>query len=48
VPDPQLHVRSLLIGAVDAAGRLRALDSRQMMRVQREIDAYASAAATQS
>jgi conjugative relaxase-like TrwC/TraI family protein len=44
VPDPQLHVHSLLIGAVDTAGRLRALDSRQMMRVQREIDAHASAA----
>ncbi len=43
VPDPQLHVHSLLIGAVDAAGRLRALDSRQMMLHQREIDAHASA-----
>ena len=43
VPDPQLHVHSLLIGAVDAAGQLRALDSRQMMLHQREIDARASA-----
>jgi AAA domain/TrwC relaxase len=43
VPDPQLHVHSLLIGAVDAAGRLRALDSRQMMLHQRAIDARASA-----
>ncbi len=43
VPDPQLHVHSLLIGAVDPAGQLRALDSRQMMVHQREIDAYASA-----
>ncbi len=43
MPDPQLHVHSLLIGAVDATGQLRALDSRQMMVYQREIDAYASA-----
>jgi conjugative relaxase-like TrwC/TraI family protein len=43
VPDPQLHVHSLLIGAVDAGGQLRALDSRQMMLHQREIDARASA-----
>src|SRR5215472_10108325 len=43
VPDPQLHVHSLLIGAVDAAGRLRALDSRQLMVHQSEIDARASA-----
>jgi conjugative relaxase-like TrwC/TraI family protein len=43
VPDPQLHVHSLLMGAVDATGRLRALDSRQMMIHQREIDARASA-----
>src|SRR5262249_23170134 len=32
-----------LFGAVDARGRLRALDSRQMLLHQREIDAYASA-----
>ena len=43
VPDPQLHVHSLLMGAVDAAGQLRALDSLPMLRHQREIDAYASA-----
>jgi conjugative relaxase-like TrwC/TraI family protein len=43
VPDPQLHVHSLLIGAVDAAGKLRALDSHQMLKHQREIDAYAGA-----
>jgi conjugative relaxase-like TrwC/TraI family protein len=43
VPDPQLHVHSLLMGAVNAEGKLRALDSRQMLIHQREIDAFASA-----
>jgi conjugative relaxase-like TrwC/TraI family protein len=41
VPDPQLHVHNLLIGAVDERGRLRALDSLPIMRYKAELDAEA-------
>ena len=42
VPDPQLHVHNVLIGALDYAGRLRALDSRQILLYRSELDAEAS------
>ena len=44
VPDPQLHVHNVLIGALDYAGRLRALDSRQILLYRSELDAEASSA----
>jgi conjugative relaxase-like TrwC/TraI family protein len=42
VPDPQLHVHNLLIGAVDERDRLRAFDSLAVMRYRAELDAEAS------
>jgi conjugative relaxase-like TrwC/TraI family protein len=42
VPDPQLHMHNLLIGAVDAKGKLRAFDSLAIMRYRAELDAEAS------
>jgi conjugative relaxase-like TrwC/TraI family protein len=42
VPDPQLHVHNLLIGALDAGGRLRAIESRYVMEFQAEVEAEAS------
>lgn len=43
VPDPQLHVHNVLIGALDYTGRLRAMDSRQIALFRSELDAQASA-----
>jgi hypothetical protein len=42
VPDPQLHVHNVLMGALDYAGRLRAFDSRQILLHRAELDAEAS------
>jgi conjugative relaxase-like TrwC/TraI family protein len=42
VPDPQLHVHNLLIGAVDETGSLRAIDSLAVLRYCAELDAEAS------
>lgn len=42
MPDPQLHVHSLLVGALDQAGQLRALDSLAIHRAQAFVDAFAS------
>ena len=42
VPDPQLHMHNLLIGAVDEKNRLRAFDSLAIMRYRAELDAEAS------
>jgi conjugative relaxase-like TrwC/TraI family protein len=42
VPDPQLHVHNVLIGAVDDKDRLRAFDSLAIMRYRAELDAEAS------
>ncbi len=42
VPDPQLHVHNVLFGALDYAGRLRALDTHPMTQYHRELDAEAS------
>lgn len=42
VPDPQLHVHNLLIGAVDETGWLRAIDSLAVLRYRAELDAEAS------
>ena len=44
VPDPQLHVHNVLMGALDYAGRLRAIDSRQILLHRPELDAEASSA----
>lgn len=41
VPDPQLHVHNVLMGGVTAAGRLRAIDSRAVLRYRTELDAEA-------
>ncbi len=43
IPDPQLHVHNVIVGALDYAGRLRALDSRQILLFRSELDAQASA-----
>jgi conjugative relaxase-like TrwC/TraI family protein len=42
VPDPDLHVHTLLMGAVDAKGNLRALDSLKIKQYRSELGAYAS------
>src|SRR5262245_15269045 len=47
VPDPQLHVHTVLFGALDFAGRLRALDTLPMTRYHRELDAEASSEAAE-
>ncbi|TMC04598.1 MAG: hypothetical protein E6J41_24335 [Chloroflexi bacterium] len=44
IPDPQLHVHNVLIGALDYKGRLRALDTLPMTRYHREMDAEATSA----
>lgn len=41
VPDPQLHVHNVLIAAVDAAGKLRAFESRAIHQHRAELDAEA-------
>jgi conjugative relaxase-like TrwC/TraI family protein len=41
IPDPQLHLHYLLIGALDRAGQLRALDSKVLADYQAELDAEA-------
>jgi conjugative relaxase-like TrwC/TraI family protein len=43
IPDPQLHVHNVLVGALDHVGRLRAFDSRQILLYRSELDAEASA-----
>lgn len=43
LPDPQLHVHNILIGALDLDGQLRALDSAAILRRQKLIDAHAQA-----
>ncbi len=43
VPDPQLHVHNLLIGAVTPTGELRALDSKVILDYIAALDAEASA-----
>src|SRR5438876_5834693 len=42
VPDPQLHLHYLLIGALVASGQLRALDSKVLADYQAELAAEAS------
>ena len=42
VPDPQLHVHNLLIGAVTPTGELRAIDSFAVLKYQAELEAEAS------
>lgn len=44
VPDPQLHIHNLLIGALSANGELRAIDSRMVMNFQAAAEAEASGA----
>ncbi|TMC01259.1 MAG: hypothetical protein E6J41_33350, partial [Chloroflexi bacterium] len=44
IPDPQLHVHNVLIGALDYKGQLRALDTLPMTRYHREMDAEATSA----
>jgi hypothetical protein len=39
VPDPQLHIHNLLIGALDRGGWLRAIESRYVMEFQAEVEA---------
>jgi conjugative relaxase-like TrwC/TraI family protein len=41
VPDPQLHVHNVLLGALSFDGRLLALDSLPMTRYHRKLDAEA-------
>jgi conjugative relaxase-like TrwC/TraI family protein len=41
VPDPQLHLHFLLIGALNDKGRLQAFDSLQIARYQARLDAEA-------
>jgi conjugative relaxase-like TrwC/TraI family protein len=41
VPDPQLHLHYLLIGALDASGKLRALDSFTLAQYRAELAAEA-------
>ncbi|MBO0837916.1 MAG: relaxase domain-containing protein, partial [Actinobacteria bacterium] len=41
VPDPQLHMHYLLIGALDEAGKLRALDSYTLTQYRAELAAEA-------
>jgi len=43
IPDPQLHVHNVLIGALDQAGRLRAIDTYPISLFRSELDAQASA-----
>jgi conjugative relaxase-like TrwC/TraI family protein len=43
VPDPQLHIHNLLIGAVTPDGELRALESHVIMKYQAELEGEASA-----
>ncbi len=42
VPDPQLHIHNLLIGALSEAGKLLAIESRYVMEFQAEVEAEAS------
>jgi conjugative relaxase-like TrwC/TraI family protein len=42
VPDPQLHLHYLLIGALDESGKLRALDSYTLTQYRAELAAEAS------
>lgn len=42
VPDPNLHVHNVLMGALDYAGRLRAIDSRAILKHRSQLDAEAS------
>src|SRR5207244_6678805 len=42
VPDPQLHLHYLLIGALDEGGWMRALDSKTLADYQAELSAEAS------
>src|SRR5207253_6246776 len=42
VPDPQLHLHYLLIGALDASGQMRALDSKTLADYQAELAAEAT------
>jgi conjugative relaxase-like TrwC/TraI family protein len=42
-PDPQLHVHSLLIGALDKRGRLVSIDSPVLLQNKRQVDANAGA-----
>src|SRR5205807_8410481 len=43
IPDPDLHVHSVVFGAVDAKGKLRALESRQILNYGAQLDGHASA-----
>ncbi|MDQ6898973.1 MAG: relaxase domain-containing protein, partial [Candidatus Dormibacteraeota bacterium] len=43
VPDPDLHVHNVLMGAVDAKGNLRAIDSLGIKNYRAELGAHASA-----
>jgi conjugative relaxase-like TrwC/TraI family protein len=42
VPDPQLHIHNLLIGALSDTGRLLAIESRYVMQFQAEVEAEAT------
>jgi conjugative relaxase-like TrwC/TraI family protein len=42
VPDPQLHVHNLLVGALGENGRLLAIESRYVMDFQAELEAEAT------
>jgi conjugative relaxase-like TrwC/TraI family protein len=44
VPDPDLHLHSVLIGAVDQKGQLRAIESLSIRRFRTELGAIASSA----
>ncbi|MBJ7598817.1 MobF family relaxase [Candidatus Nephthysia bennettiae] len=43
VPDPDLHLHSVLFGAVNAKGTMTAIDSLQIRRYRGELGAHASA-----
>src|SRR2546421_2973570 len=43
IPDPDLHVHSVVFGAVDTKGKLRALESRQILNYGAQLDGHASA-----
>jgi conjugative relaxase-like TrwC/TraI family protein len=43
IPDPQLHVHNVLMGSLDDAGQLRAIDTYAISLYRSELDAEASA-----
>ncbi|MBJ7597752.1 MobF family relaxase [Candidatus Nephthysia bennettiae] len=43
VPDPNLHLHTLIVGALDTAGQIKAVDGLPILQYRSELDAEASA-----